>query len=61
MKKKYRRAVYYLLAYIICAVVWPFWILSEIGKIIDKTVGVVVQRVSEWLQTKLKVSRYDPD
>lgn len=61
MKKKYRRAVYYLLAYIICTVVWPFWILSEIGKIIDKTVGVVVQRVAEWLQTNLKVSKHDPD
>lgn len=61
MKKKYRRAVYYLLAYIICTVVWPFWVLSEIGKIIDKTVGVVVQRVAEWLQTKLKVSKHDPD
>lgn len=61
MKKKYRRAVYYSLASIIIAVVWPFWILSEIGQIINKTVGVVVQRVAEWLQTKLKVSRYDPD
>lgn len=61
MKKKYRRAVYYSLASIIFAVVWPFWILYEIGQIIDKTVGVVVQRVSEWLQTKLKVSKYDPD
>lgn len=61
MKKKYRRAVYYTLASMIFAVVWPFWILSGIGQIIDKTVGVVVRRVAEWLQTKLKVSRYDPD
>lgn len=61
MKKKYRRAVYYSLASIIFAVVWPFGVLSGIGQIIDKTVGIVVQRVSEWLQTKLKVSKYDPD
>lgn len=61
MKKKHRRAVYYSLASIIFAVVWPFCILSEIGQIIDKTVGVLVQRVAEWLQTKLKVSKYDPD
>lgn len=61
MKKKYRIAVYYTLASMILAVVWPFWILSEIGHIIDKTVGVSVQRTAEWLQMKLKVSRYDPD
>lgn len=61
MKRKHRRAMFYILCVVWLIITSPFAILGYIGEFSVTIGGYVVIRPMEWLKTKLRVYDYDPD
>lgn len=61
MKKKYRRAVCYILCVAWLIITSPLAILGYIGEFAVTIGGYVAVRPMEWFKTKLRVYDYDPD